>query len=292
MAPAAPDPSAPRAPLALSGSRRAAVLGSPIVHSLSPVLHRAAYTALGLDWSYEAIDCDEAGLPALLDGLDASWAGLSLTMPLKRCALKLVDTCSDLAIAVGGVNTIVLAGGRRHGHNTDVHGMESALAEAGIVGVGSALVLGGGATACSALAALNGLGVAQAVVVVREPGRAAEAVAAAERLAMTVSIRTFADLSELLPVDLVISTLPAGAADPFAGRIADSGSAVFDVVYAPWPTTLAATAAAAGAPVVGGFPMLLHQAVRQVELMTGRSEVPVAAMRDAGTSELRRRTGG
>ncbi|MGW4473094.1 shikimate dehydrogenase [Nonomuraea sp. NPDC004354] len=266
---------------------RAAVLGSPITHSLSPFLHRAAYQAMGLTgWTYEARECDEAGLPAMLDAED--WAGLSLTMPLKRAVLPLLDTVSDLAVAVGGANTVVFAHGARHGDNTDVHGIEQALAEAGIPAPGSALVLGGGATAASALAALRGLGTGAATLVVRDPARAGETVEVAERLGMALAVETFDKLDALLDVDLVVSTLPGGAADAFAGQVARV-PALFDVVYAPWPTRLAAAVRAAGGQVVGGFPMLLHQAVRQVELMTGRTDVPVAAMRAAGEAEILRR---
>ncbi|WP_344396616.1 shikimate dehydrogenase [Actinomadura alba] len=277
--------------------RRAAVLGAPVGHSLSPVLHRAAYAALGLaDWTYEAVECDEARLASLLAGLDDSWAGLSLTMPLKRTVLPMLDEVSDLALAVGGANTVVLRGGRRLGHNTDVHGIVTALAEAGLIRPdgtpGRVLIMGGGATACSALAALRELGAAEATVAVRETARAAEAVAAAGRLGMTVAVRTLGELDRLPSADLVISTLPAGAADPYAALIAKSGAAVFDVVYAPWPTRLAVAVTARGGAVVGGFPMLLHQAVRQVELMTGRADVPVEAMRAAGTAEIARRQRG
>src|SRR5579859_6111990 len=106
---------------------RAAVLGSPIAHSLSPVLHRAAYRELGLaGWSYEAIECDEAGLPALLDGCGPEWAGLSLTMPLKRAVLPLLGTADTVSREVGAANTVVFAGGARQGHNTDVPGMIAA----------------------------------------------------------------------------------------------------------------------------------------------------------------------
>jgi shikimate dehydrogenase len=273
--------------------KRAAVLGAPIAHSLSPVLHRAAYAALGLtDRSYEAIECDEAALPAFIEALDGSWTGLSLTMPLKRTVLPLLDEVSELAAATGGANTVVLSEGRRSGHNTDVYGIVTALAEASPAvpaAPRSALVLGGGATACSALAAVREMGLPEATVAVREPSRAAEAAAAARRLGMTLSVRTLAELGGLLPADLVISTLPAGAADPYADLIAKSGAAVFDVVYAPWPTPLAAAVEGTGGAVVGGFPMLLHQAVRQVALMTGRQDVPVEAMRAAGEAEIVRR---
>ncbi|GAA5060604.1 shikimate dehydrogenase [Thermocatellispora tengchongensis] len=268
---------------------RAAVLGSPIAHSLSPVLHRAAYAALRLDgWRYDAIECDEARLPALLDGLGPEWAGLSLTMPLKRVALRVVDTVSDLAVEVGGANTIVLREGRRHGDNTDVYGIVRALAEAGVGAPASATILGGGATAASALAALRELGLGQATLVVREPSRAGDTLEAAERLGMALAVETFDKLDALIHVDLVVSTLPSGAADAFAPLLA-AVPALFDVVYSPWPTVAARAVRAAGGTVVGGFPMLLHQAVRQVELMTGREPAPVEAMRAAGQAELERR---
>ncbi|MCW2900536.1 MAG: Shikimate dehydrogenase [Streptosporangiaceae bacterium] len=274
--------------------RRAAVLGAPVAHSLSPVLHRAAYAALGLGhWSYEAIECREDGLPALIGGLDRSWAGLSLTMPLKRTVLPLLDEVSELAVAVGGANTVVFREGRRLGHNTDVHGIVTALAEAGVASAdrppGSALIMGGGATACSALAALHELGLSHATVAVRDESRAAEAVAAAGRLGVTIAVRHLARLEDLLPADLVISTLPGDAAGRYAAAVAKSGAAVFDVAYAPWPTPLAAAVEETGGAVVGGFPMLLHQAVRQVALMTGREDVPVEVMRRAGEAEIARR---
>src|ERR1039457_2089535 len=99
---------------------KAAVLGSPVGHSLSPVLHRAAYLALGLDgWNYEAIECDEARLPGLMAECGPDWAGLSLTMPLKRVVLGLLDDVEALAVDVGAANTVVFRDGARHGYNTD-----------------------------------------------------------------------------------------------------------------------------------------------------------------------------
>ncbi|RBQ14612.1 shikimate dehydrogenase [Spongiactinospora rosea] len=274
---------------------RAAVLGSPIAHSLSPVLHRAAYAALGLSgWSYQAIECDEAELPALLAGLGPEWAGLSLTMPLKRAVLPLLDSVSDLAVEVGGVNTVLFDGGGtggRHGDNTDVHGIVAALREAGVRAPGSAAVLGGGATAASALAALRDLGLDTATLVVRDPGRAADTLRVADRLGLTLSVRGLDALSDIAATDLVISTLPSGAADPLAGALAGV-PALLDVAYSPWPTAAAEAVAAKGGTVVSGFAMLLHQAVRQVELMTGRGDVPVEAMRAAGEAELARRAAG
>jgi shikimate dehydrogenase len=270
---------------------RAAVLGSPIAHSLSPVLHTAAYAAAGLDgWTYSAIECDEAGLPGFIASRDERWAGLSLTMPLKRVVLPLLDRTEPLAAQVGGANTVVFSGGERHGYNTDVPGMVTALAEAGVTAPASATILGAGATACAALAALRATGLAAAVVHVRDQARAGDLLAAARRLDMAVDLRPFG--SPVRDGDLLISTVPAGAADYYAERAFSprlTPAAVLDVVYSPWPTALAQAAAKSGAAVAGGFDLLLHQAARQVELMTGVEPAPVPAMRAAGRSELARR---
>jgi shikimate dehydrogenase len=254
---------------------RAAVLGKPVAHSLSPVLHRAAYAALGLDdWSYEAIECAEADLPGFLDSCGPDWAGLSLTMPLKRAVIPLLDVVDPLVTSVGGANTVVFRDGRRHGYNTDVAGIAATLAEAGIGKPADVTILGAGATACSALAALAELGVARADVVVRDRGRAADLLAAAQRLGIAVTV------TAEVPAEpaLLISTLPSGAADPLASAVI--ATAVLDVVYAPWPTPLARAALDRGATVASGLDMLLYQAAAQVELMTGRPG-PVEAMRAA-----------
>ena len=273
---------------------RAAVLGSPIEHSLSPVLHTAAYAALGLSsWTYTAIECDEAGLPALIASCDrerASWAGLSLTMPLKRAVLPLLDRTEPLAVEVGGANTVVFAAGERHGYNTDVPGMVAALAEAGVTAPSGATILGAGATACAALAALRETGLTSAVVLVRDRARAGDLLEAADRLGMDVDVRPFD--SEIRDGDLLVSTVPAGAADFYAERAGGSRpgpAVVLDVVYVPWPTPLAQAAAKSGAVVVSGFDLLLHQAARQVELMTSLEPAPLTHMRAAGEAELTRR---
>ncbi len=274
------------------GGRRAAVLGSPIAHSLSPVLHTAAYAALGLDgWTYTAIECDEAGLPGLLASCDRRWAGLSLTMPLKRAMLPLLDRTEPLATEVGGANTVVFEGDERHGYNTDVSGMVAALAEAGVTAPASAAILGAGATACAALAALRAAGLAAVVVLVRDQARAGDLLAAAGRLGISVELRPFG--SGVRSLDLLVSTVPAGAADLYAERwpgISPAPRAVLDVVYHPWPTALARAAAQSGATVISGFDLLLHQAARQVELMTGIKPAPLTAMRAAGRAALSRRS--
>lgn len=258
---------------------RAAVLGSPIAHSLSPLLHRTAYAELGLPWRYDAVEVDADGLPGFVGGLGPEWAGLSLTMPLKEAVLPLLDTVSDLAVAVAAANTVVLRDGRRHGENTDVHGIVAALAEAGTTSVRRAVVLGGGATARSALAGLARLGCTDVVLVVRSEPRAT--LAAAARLGLAPRVTSW-EPTVLEGCDLLVSTLPSGAADPLAGAAADV-PVLLDVVYAPWPTPLAA---ASRGVVVSGLAMLLHQAAEQVRLMTGQ-DPPLAAMREAVRAAVR-----
>ena len=252
---------------------RAAVLGKPVGHSLSPPLHRAAYAALGLPWTYDAVEVDVDGLTGFLRGLGEEWRGLSLTMPLKQAVLPLLDEVTDLARDVAAANTVLLGDGRLRGDNTDVHGIVAALAEAGVASARRAVVLGGGATARSALAALAQLGERSPTLVVRsEP---VETLAAAARLGLQPSVVSFRP-AVLDGCDLLISTLPPGAADAVAVHAAEV-PVVLDVVYDPWPTRLAA---ACSGTVVSGASMLLHQAARQVELMTGLP-APLAAMRAA-----------
>jgi shikimate dehydrogenase len=238
------------------------VLGSPIKHSLSPVLHAAAYQALNLHgWHYDTIECDEPGLPRLVDSMGPEWAGLSLTMPLKRVALTVADEVSPLAEAIGAANTLVFppdgpATGSR-ADNTDAAGIFSALREAGLARVQQAVILGAGGTAQSALAAVRELGNLSPLVLVRN-------------LARTGELRE--------------------TAHPLSSTRWQPGTTVLDVVYAPWPTAFAGSAQAAGCPVVSGLTVLLYQAVAQVELMTGHPG-PVEAMRTALAAAVAARQG-
>ncbi|KOU12202.1 shikimate dehydrogenase [Streptomyces sp. NRRL F-2295] len=269
-------------------ARRAAVLGSPIAHSLSPVLHRAAYAALGLEhWSYDRFEVDEAALPGFVDGLDASWAGLSLTMPLKRAVIPLLDEISATAASVEAVNTVVFTeDGGRVGDNTDIPGMIAALRERGVDKVESAAVLGAGATASSALAALAAVCAGPVTAYVRSPERAAEMRGWGERLGVDVVTADWADGAEALGAPLVIATTPAGATDAFTGSVPEAPGILFDVLYEPWPTELAAAWSVRGGAVVGGLDLLVHQALLQVEQMTGRTPAPLSAVRHAGEAAL------
>ncbi|MET7680900.1 shikimate dehydrogenase [Streptomyces sp. NPDC005423] len=278
-------------PTRATDARRAAVLGSPIAHSLSPVLHRAAYAELGLaDWSYDLFDVDEAGLPEFFERLGPEWAGLSLTMPLKRAVIPLLDEISETASSVEAVNTVVrTADGRRHGDNTDIPGMVAALREKGIEQVDSAAILGAGATASSALAALARICTGEVVVYVRSEARAAEMRRWGERLDVELRTADWADAAEGLRAPLVFATTPAGTTDALAAAVPERPATLFDVLYHPWPTDLAARWSGYAGAVVSGLDLLVHQAVLQVELMTGRTPAPLDAMRRAGEKALARR---
>lgn len=269
---------------------RCAVLGSPIAHSLSPVLHRTAYAELGLDWTYEAVEVDSAGLAGFVDGLDESWRGLSLTMPLKRTVLSLLDELDPWAEISGAANTVVLDEGRRHGYNTDVPGAVAALTERDGGPFGSAVVLGGGATAASVLLALSELGCRSARLLVREPARAAETLAVVDRHGRGPVVQVGHLGDPFGEVDVLVSTIPATAHT--ADLVARSRGArvVFEVLYDPWPTPIAGAAMADARPLVGGLDLLVHQAALQVALMTGR-DAPLAAMRVAGERALAERSG-
>ncbi len=273
-------------------TRRAAVLGSPVAHSLSPSLHAAAYSELGLTgWFYDRVEVSEAGLAAFVEGLGDEWAGLSLTMPLKQAVLPLLDSISPLAAAVGAVNTVTFepsdtAGrSRRRGDNTDVGGIVGALGEAGVSrlrpGDGTGVVLGGGATAASAVAALAELGCREPVVVVRSSARAGVVLAAAERLDVRPRLVRWDDApvgEQLQRADVVVSTVPSGAADQLAQTLQEQAAVgarwpgvLLDVVYDPWPTALASAWVAGGGVAVDGLAMLVHQAAAQVLLWTGEA---------------------
>jgi shikimate dehydrogenase len=258
------------------------VLGKPIAHSLSPVIHNAGFAAAGLTgWSYVAIECAE--LAPLLDGLDDSWAGLSLTMPLKEQALRLAATATTVALATGAANTLVRASdGSWHADNTDVSGLVRVMRDAGLKPSPSVTVLGGGGTCRAALGAAAVLGAAEVTVVTRRPSAREELEPAAEALGLKLLGAEWTAAASLFDADAVISTVPKGAADHLAGEVVwRPGTVLFDAIYDPWPTPLAAAAERAGVPVVSGLDLLLGQALSQFEQFTGVVPAPEAAMREA-----------
>jgi shikimate dehydrogenase len=249
---------------------RLAVLGSPIAHSLSPALHRAAYDVLGLDWEYEAIDLTGAQLAAFVAGCDASWRGLSLTMPLKRDILPLLDSTSELARESGSANTVLFDSAGIAGFNTDVYGITESFRRHRRTELKSVLILGGGATAASALVAAARLGARRVFVGVRSPERAASIHAIGAAQGVDVLVRS---LDELVQVDerldAVISTLPNGT-DIVIDIDADtvSSAALLDVAYHPWPSPLASRWP--GDEIISGLEMLVLQALAQVRIFVDR----------------------
>jgi len=255
------------------------VLGSPIAHSRSPLLHLAAYQALGLsDWTYERIECGADELPGLVGGFGPEWVGLSVTMPDKFAALRFADERTDRAGLVGAANTLLRTPNGWRADNTDIDGVAGALGSAGLV-TDAAVVSGAGGTAPAAIVGLAELGVTDIIVAARNPDKAAGLIELAGRVGAS---GRFCDLNSDAVSDAVatagvlVSTLPAdvaaGYADVFAGV-----PVLLDAIYDPWPTPLASAVAEAGGQVISGLQMLLHQAFAQVEQFTGLA-APRAAM--------------
>lgn len=243
---------------------RLAVWGDPIEHSRSPALHAAAYRALGLDWDYGRRRVDAEGFADAIAGLDPSWRGLSLTMPLKESARAWAADVDEDAELTGAVNTLLLHGeGAGRGFNTDVQGLVAALRENGLDGIRRARILGAGATARSMLVSLARLGAEHVEIRARRPERATPLLALGDALGLRTTVTGLdADAS---PVDLTASSLPSGTVldAPVADALADGG-ALFDAAYAPWPSAIAT--AWRGGPTVSGLEMLLGQALLQVRV--------------------------
>lgn len=263
---------------------RCAVLGDPIAHSLSPVLHRAGYEAVGLDWQYDAVRVPSGTLPEFLAGLDAEWRGLSLTMPLKREAMPLAAALTDRARLAGGANTLVRTDTGWAGDNTDLPGAVAAIRERFSGELGRAVILGGGATAASLGLALAELGVRDVEVAVRDPGRAGETVEviASHPTGPVVTVGTLEAVSAE-SADIVVTTVPASAQTEDLVARCSAAPVLFEVVYDPWPTPLQA---AAKGVLVTGLDLLVHQAVLQFAQFTGVPG-PLGAMRAAGEAALR-----
>jgi shikimate dehydrogenase len=259
-------------------SARLAVLGSPIAHSKSPLLHHAAYSTLGLDWQYGRHEVDERSLGGFLDDLTPEWRGLSLTMPLKEVVIPRLASIDEVARATGAVNTVLLSSDGWRGWNTDVDGIVRAFAERGIARAERVVLLGTGATARSALVAFQRMGARDVVVSGRSPERMAETVAFARSLDLDARSHPEGLDWTRWPdgVDLVTSTLPSGAVPALPA--APGGVALLDAAYAGSPLSHAWRAQDPDAPVVEGIDMLVHQALLQVRVfVNGDVDVPLTA---------------
>lgn len=265
-----------------------AVLGSPIEHSLSPLLHRTAYEQLGLPHSYEAIEVSEEHFETFVAKLDEEWLGLSLTMPLKEIAFSVAHEVSAVAKQTGAINTLkfVESAGLRKivADNTDVYGIAQALREVGAAHPKTATIMGAGATARSAICALSGLGVSDVLVVARNQDKAAQCIDLGNKLGINIDT-VMHPAQNLFGMDVVINTTPSGVADELVQYTTDSQGVLLDVVYSPWPTKLVQSWQAKNLAFAPGYAMLLHQAVRQIEIFTGLTP-DVENMREALLTKL------
>ena len=258
---------------------KAAVLGKPINHSLSPLIHRAGYAAQGLAHEYQAIEVSEDNLAEFVATCDADWMGLSLTMPLKVAAFQIVEMVTPIARLAGSINTIVF-GEAISGHNTDVYGIVQACRESHIPNHSNqAIIIGSGATARSALVAASELGITRVQLIARNMDAILRCNEISDELGISFAAVT-PDSANWQESDLVINTTPAGVADDLAEQISQTSGVLLDVVYHPWPTKIASAWLATGGQVCPGYLMLLHQAVAQYELFTGQV-APVVQMREA-----------
>ena len=246
---------------------RLAVLGSPIAHSKSPLLHAAAYDVLGLDWQYEAIEVTGATLHDFMTSRDETWRGLSLTMPLKRDVLPLLTDFDETVSLTGSANTVLFDNGTV-GFNTDVYGIIEALRAAGVTSVTRVQILGGGATAASAMAAVGEMGARSVDVALRNPLRIGNLDSLSIDLGVDLTVRTL-DAAEAFVPDLVISTLP-GHSEHLARFSTETRTraVLFDVAYDPWPSALASTWLGT---VISGLEMLTLQALAQVRIFVNGS---------------------
>lgn len=264
---------------------RAAVLGSPIAHSLSPALHRAAYRALGLEGEYEAIEVLASSLAEFIATRDETWTGFSLTMPLKEEILGIADSVDPLALQIQSANTLIRAESGWHALTTDVSGFQHALTAHGVTQYGDVLIIGAGATARAAAAACDEFG-RHLIIINRSNKREA-----AMRGAIRKSKVSFISWNEELPqADLIINTTPAGVADLFVAQFTSQPKGVFfEALYYPWPTKLLAHWRGLGADAIDGLDLLVHQGIDQVALMSNhavnRAEL-APILRAAGLASL------
>jgi shikimate dehydrogenase len=266
-----------------SDRSKLAVLGFPISHSLSPAIHRAAYETLGFDWQYDAVELSGESLPAFLSALDGRWRGLSLTMPLKRDVVPLLDWADPLVALVGGANTVLVTDDGLRGYNTDVEGAMRSFLDAGLSRLESVWIVGAGATAASLLVASIRLGAGRIEIIARTPAKAEPLKELGEHLGAHVVVRQWHEppSSTEMP-SAIITTVPGGAMDLEFGESVRTAVALFDVAYDPWPSEVAKSWMAVGGTVISGHDLLINQAIAQVRIFaSGSPDTPLAGEADA-----------
>ncbi|WP_231606209.1 shikimate dehydrogenase [Salinibacterium sp. NK8237] len=270
-------------PAETSDRSKLAVLGSPIAHSLSPTIHRAAYETLGFDWEYDAVELTGESLPAFLGALDRRWRGLSLTMPLKRDVVPLLDWADPLVELVGGANTVVVSEGHLWGYNTDVEGAMRSFLDAGLSNLESVWILGAGATAASLLVASIRMGAQSIEIFARTPSKAEPLKKLGESLGATLTLRQWKEaMTAAATPDVIMTTVPGGAMDLTFAESVRRGAVLFDVAYDPWPSDVAQSWYEVDGRVISGHDLLINQAIAQVRIFAaGTADVPLPHEADA-----------
>lgn len=249
---------------------RLAVIGSPIEHSLSPVLHKAAYEALGLDWAYERHEVSEDTFESFLQDLNQDFRGLSVTMPLKLKANNFAHTIDFHSKVTGSSNTLLFDyhndSRQVTGFNTDVFGIVLALKDVGVESVRHCVVIGSGATAASAVVACAELGAEHVTVFARNLEKANYLSVVADQSGLSLSVSNITEFSTTDVCELAISTLP-GSVDLSLEELTRTPHAtLLDVSYSPWPSSKATLWSERGGQVVSGLRMLARQALMQVKI--------------------------
>ena len=241
---------------------QAAVLGSPIGHSLSPTLHKCAYDVLGWDWEYTAIEVKSGELAQFIAANRNTFRGLSLTMPLKEEALLVADSLDPLVKRINAANTLIFEENQVSAYSTDVSGFVQALAKAEVSIPNEITILGGGATARSAIAAVDGRG-RTITVYSRSASRAAQLINSS--ISATVVVKDWNEAQSGLSANLIIATTPTGATDHLIPT--ESTGTLFESLYSPWPTKFLAKWQGLGGKYLDGLDLLVEQGIGQIELM-------------------------
>ncbi|MCQ3932640.1 MAG: shikimate dehydrogenase [Chloroflexi bacterium] len=278
--------------------KRIGIIGWPVEHSLSPVMHNAAFAALGLsDWHYERLPTPKEDLTTRIENLiKEGFVGANVTVPHKQAVMPLLNNITLAARGIGAVNTIVIEEGRTEGYNTDSPGFMLDLAAQGVEVAGKrALVLGAGGSAHAVVLGLANGG-AHVTVVARRDNAAWELRNAVRRgvsKQLEIEVQPLSALAKVAAtVDVIVNTTPVGMwpnveESPWPEYVPiPSGVVVYDLIYRPMQTKFMQQAEAAGARAIGGLGMLVYQGAAAFELWTGQ-QAPADVMRAAALEALK-----
>ena len=243
---------------------KAAVLGSPIAHSLSPKIHKRAYELLGIDGEYTAFDVNEEALPKfLIESAKGDWTGFSLTMPLKEVVIGNCAKVSDTALRINSANTLFRVKDEWHATSTDYLAFTNLLQVSPDAKVA---IIGGGGTARAAAGALNSK-VGKIDVLLRSKDRMIAMAKAAPDVALTLR-----DMSANLDsYDLIIQSTPSGVFDEYVPGLKSAAGVLVECLYKPWPTALASRFSELGGRIISGRDLLVEQALFQIEIFSGEN---------------------